>query len=150
VARLLKESSAETCRHAVAATACRQVSPGGRGNPLSAADGKVERVTTPTTRIEQYFVLAAQPDAEPYFAQFAPGAVVEDDGQTHVGIDAVRGWRRSVPGVAYDVRAVAETSTGSHVATTEISGDFPGSPVLLGFAFTYDDAGLISRLVIAP
>ena len=105
---------------------------------------------TPTERIEHYFTLAAQPDVEPYVAQFAPDVVVEDDGHTHVGIDAVRGWRRSVPGVAYDVRAVAETSEGSHVATVEISGDFPGSPVLLGFAFTFDDQGLISRLVIAP
>lgn len=107
-------------------------------------------MTRPTERIELYFTLAALPDAEPYFAQFAPDVVVEDDGQTHVGIDAVRAWRRSVPGVSYDVRAVAETSTGSHVATTEISGDFPGSPVLLGFAFTFDDEGQISRLVIAP
>ncbi|GAA4735606.1 nuclear transport factor 2 family protein [Nocardioides endophyticus] len=107
-------------------------------------------MTTPTERIQDYFALATQSDMEPYFAQFAPDVVVEDDGQTHVGIDAVRAWRRSVPGVAYDVRAVADTSTGSHVATTEISGDFPGSPVLLGFVFTFDDQGLISRLVIAP
>jgi hypothetical protein len=105
---------------------------------------------TPTERIERYFVLAAQADAGPYVAQFAPDVVVEDDGQTHVGVDAVRTWRRSVPGVAYDVRAVAETSDGSHVATVEISGDFPGSPVLLGFVFTFDDRGLITRLVIAP
>jgi SnoaL-like protein len=107
-------------------------------------------MSTPIERIEQYFVLATQPDMEPYFAQFAADVVVEDDGQTHVGTDAVRAWRRSVPGVTYDVRAVAETSEGSHVATVEISGDFPGSPVLLGFVFTFDDAGLISRLVIAP
>ncbi|WP_028645604.1 nuclear transport factor 2 family protein [Nocardioides sp. URHA0020] len=105
---------------------------------------------TPTERIDHYFALAARPELEPYVAQFAPDAVVEDDGQTHVGIDGVRAWRRSVPGVSYGVRAVADTSTGSHVATTEISGDFPGSPVLLGFAFTFDDRGLISRLVIAP
>lgn len=107
-------------------------------------------MTTPTERIESYFVLAAQADTEPYFAQFAPDVVVEDDGRTHVGIDAVRAWRRSVPGVSYDVRAVADTSSGSHVATTEISGDFPGSPVLLGFVFTFDEAGRITRLVIAP
>jgi hypothetical protein len=105
---------------------------------------------TPTERIEHYFVLAAQPEIEPYVAQFAPDVVVEDDGQTHVGIDAVRGWRRSVPGVSYDVLTVADTSDGSHVATVEISGDFPGSPVLLGFVFAFDEAGLITRLVIAP
>ena len=105
---------------------------------------------TAIERIQQYFVVAAQPDIEPYVAQFARDVVVEDDGQTHVGVDAVRAWRRSVPGVTYDVRAVADTSDGSHVATVEIAGDFPGSPVLLGFVFTFDDEGLISRLVIAP
>ncbi len=105
---------------------------------------------TPTELIEHYFVVAAQPDLEPYVAQFAPDVVVEDDGRTHVGVDAVRSWRRAVPGVSYDVREVADAADGSHVATTEISGDFPGSPVLLGFAFTFDDAGRISRLVIAP
>lgn len=105
---------------------------------------------TPTQLIEHYFVLAAQPDTEPYFAQFAPDTVVEDDGRTHVGVDAIRAWRRSVPGVSYDVRAVADTSDGSQVATVQIAGDFPGSPVLLGFAFMFDDEGRISRLVIAP
>jgi hypothetical protein len=55
-----------------------------------------------------------------------------------------------VPGVSYDVRGVADTSDGSQVVTTEISGDFPGSPVLLGFVFTFDADGRISRLVIAP
>ena len=110
----------------------------------------MDAMATPTDLIEHYFVLAAQPDIEPYVAQFAPDVVVEDDGHTHHGIDAVRGWRTSVPGVSYDVRAVADTSDGSQVATVEISGDFPGSPVLLGFVFTFDDEGRISRLVIAP
>ncbi|KQW45100.1 hypothetical protein ASC77_20185 [Nocardioides sp. Root1257] len=107
-------------------------------------------MATPTERIERYFVLAAQPDVEAYVAQFAPEVVVEDDGRTHVGVDAVRAWRRSVPGVRYDVRQVADTDAGTHVATVEISGDFPGSPVLLGFVFGFDDEERISRLVIAP
>jgi hypothetical protein len=112
--------------------------------------GSVVPVTTPTERIQHYFVLATRSDMEPYFAQFAPDAVVEDDGRTHVGIDAVRAWRRSVPGVAYDVREVVDAPDGSHLATAEISGDFPGSPVLLGFGFAFDDDGRITRLQIAP
>jgi hypothetical protein len=54
-----------------------------------------------------------------------------------------------VPGVSYDVRAVA-AADGSHLATTEISADFPGSPVLLGFTFGFDEEGRVTRLVIAP
>lgn len=114
------------------------------------AGGTVAAMPTPTARIEHYFVLATQSDMEPYFAQFAPDVVVEDDGRTHVGIDAVRAWRRSVPGVSYDVRDVVDAPDGSHLATAEISGDFPGSPVLLGFGFAFDDEGRISRLAIAP
>lgn len=117
---------------------------------MSAVGGSVAAMTSPSERIARYFVLAARPDAESYFAQFAPDVVVEDDGRTHVGIDAVRSWRRSVPGVSYAVRGVVPDGDGGHLACADISGDFPGSPVLLDFAFTFGDDGRITRLVIAP
>jgi hypothetical protein len=116
---------------------------------VSVVAGTVQ-VMTATELIERYFVLAVQPDMEPYFAQFAPAVVVEDDGRTYRGADAIRGWRRSVPDVSYDVREVTDAADGPHLATVEVSGDFPGSPVLLGFLFAFDEAGRIDRLVIAP
>ena len=51
--------------------------------------------------IDRYFDLAPRPDADAYFAQFADDAVVEDEGQAHRGIAAIRAWRTKVPRVAY-------------------------------------------------
>lgn len=99
--------------------------------------------------IAQYFVLAADPDLEKYFAQFTDDVVVEDEGRRHEGIDAVRAWRTSVPPVTYDVRAV-ETTDDGHRAVADIAGDFPGSPVALAFGFTLDDTGRIRALTIRP
>jgi hypothetical protein len=89
--------------------------------------------------IERYFRVAVDPDRERYFAIFADDAIVEDEGQEHHGIEAIRAWRASVPNVVYtltDLRPI----DGTTVATAEISGDFPGSPVTLRFWFEdYDD-----------
>ncbi len=99
-------------------------------------------------RIRHYFVLAADPDLEPYYAQFADDAVVEDEGHLHHGIDAVRAWRTSVPPVTYDVRAIEPLADG-HRARVGIRGDFPGSPVTLVFVFTLE-GGKIRTLTIRP
>ena len=40
--------------------------------------------------IDRYFDLAPRPDADAYFAQFAADALVEDEGQAHRGIAAIR------------------------------------------------------------
>lgn len=98
--------------------------------------------------IERYFDLAADPDLEAYAGQFTDDVVVEDEGRTHTGIDAVRTWHTSVPPVTYAVRDVAPTADG-YRAVVEIAGDFPGSPVDLAFAFVLDD-GRIRRLTIRP
>lgn len=97
--------------------------------------------------IDRYFRLAASPELEEYFAQFAPDATVEDEGREHHGIAEIRQWRTEVPAVTYRVLA-AENTTG--VVDAEISGDFPGSPVTLHFHFEFDDSGLISVLRIRP
>jgi hypothetical protein len=98
--------------------------------------------------VDRYFVLATDPDLEAYVAQFADDVVVEDEGRLHHGTDAIRAWRTSVPPVTYDVRSV-EPVDGGHRALALISGDFPGSPVTLAFAFTLD-GGRICTLTIRP
>jgi len=98
--------------------------------------------------IERYFDLAADPDLEAYFSQFTDDVVIEDEGHTHTGIDAVRAWRTSVPPVTYEVRDVAPTDDG-YRAVAEIAGDFPGSPVDLAFGFVLDDER-VRGLTIRP
>ena len=87
--------------------------------------------------IDRYFDLAPRPDADAYFAQFADDAVVEDEGQAHRGIAAIRAWRSKVPRVAYTIHDVKTASTG-HAAAVDIAGDFPGSPVTLTFHFQFE------------
>ena len=106
---------------------------------------------TPTaeTRLRRYFELAAQPDIEVYFALFADGATVEDEGKEHHGIGAIRAWRSEVPLVSYTVHAI-QPGDGGWDATVDIAGDFPGSPVRLTFHFEFDPADRITTLTIRP
>ena len=76
----------------------------------------------------RYFDLAAQPDSESYFALFAEGAKVEDEGAAYEGLRAIRPWRARVPLVHYTLTNIEQTPDAL-VATTTIAGDFPGSPV---------------------
>jgi hypothetical protein len=98
-----------------------------------------------TELINHYFELAVAPDREPYFALFSADAVVEDEGQLHEGIDAIRAWRTTVPSVTYAPLSI-ERSGGEQIARTEIAGDFPGSPVTLTFHFVFTDDGHIRSL----
>jgi SnoaL-like protein len=99
--------------------------------------------------IDRYFDLAPRPDAGAYFAQFTDDAVVEDEGQAHRGIAAIRAWRSKVPRVAYTVHDVKATGPG-HDAAVDIAGDFSGSPVSLTFHFQFAADGRITALTIRP
>jgi hypothetical protein len=99
--------------------------------------------------IDRYFDLAPQPDADAYLAQFAGDAVVEDDGQAHRGIAAIRAWRSKVPRVACTIHDVKATTAG-HDAAVDIAGDFPGSPVSVRFHFQSAADGRITALTIRP
>jgi hypothetical protein len=98
--------------------------------------------------IDRYFTLAVGPRSD-YLAQFTADAVVEDEGRTHRGIEAVRAWRGEVPQVRYDVEDVSADGA-EYTARTMVSGDFPGSPVPLTFRFRFTADGHIERLTIRP
>ncbi|MFG1906275.1 nuclear transport factor 2 family protein [Kribbella sp. NPDC048928] len=97
----------------------------------------------------EYFAAAVDPERERYFALFADDVVVHDDGRTHRGLADVRAWRAEVPSVQYAVHEVSGDPAAC-VAVAEISGDFPGSPVVLRFSFERDVQGRITLLDIAP
>jgi SnoaL-like domain len=86
----------------------------------------------------KYFELATQPDTDAYFAQFTDDAIVEDEGKERHGIAEIRAWRTEVPAVRYDVKDIERTGDAADAAV-EISGDFPGSPVMLFFHFEFTD-----------
>jgi hypothetical protein len=97
----------------------------------------------------EYFAAAVDPDRERYLGLFDADVVVRDDGRTHRGIAEVRAWRSEVAPVAYDVETVTGTAAAFQ-AVASISGDFPGSPVTLQFAFELNPQGRITSLVIEP
>lgn len=81
---------------------------------------------------------------------FAPSAVVRDEGGEHVGPQAIRAWIEDTV-ARYDdradVRSVASSGDDLEILA-EITGAFPGSPILLRFDFTMKDDRIV-RLEIA-
>jgi ketosteroid isomerase-like protein len=75
-------------------------------------------------------------------ACFAADAVVEDEGETHRGLAAVRAWKKATEDrFRYTIEAtrVERRSESVTVVTATLAGDFPGSPVELKYEFTMRD-----------
>lgn len=87
--------------------------------------------------VELYFAAAQDPGGDVPLSAFVPGAVVVDEGRTHVGHDAIAAWWRASR-EAYGHRAAPRDMRerdGLTVVRAQVTGDFPGSPALLTFAF---------------
>lgn len=72
---------------------------------------------------------------------FTGDAVVHDDGQTHIGIDAIASWTNQVASAFTFTRAVNGAMFQSNAAMVGVlvNGDFPGSPVELHHHFSLTD-----------
>ncbi|MDC7787247.1 nuclear transport factor 2 family protein [Rhodoplanes sp. TEM] len=82
---------------------------------------------------------------------FGETAVVVDERATHAGRDAIRHWHAAATTkyrYVAEPLAVAEAD-GRTVVTARVTGDFPGSPIDLRYAFVLD-GDAITRLEIAP
>ena len=87
--------------------------------------------------IQTYFDADKRNDGEALVHSFAPDAVVKDEGQSHAGRQAIDAWWRDVKAKYQHVLEpldVAEKNDVSRVRT-KVTGQFPGSPVTLTFAF---------------
>lgn len=99
--------------------------------------------------VASYIGAANAQDIEAVAASFNEDAVVRDEGQDKVGKAAIREWALEVSNKYHptvEVLDVAETD-GRTVLTGRVSGDFPGSPVDLHYAFRLG-RGRIERLEI--
>lgn len=77
---------------------------------------------------------------------FATDAVVEDEGHRHVGHAAIDAWWRDA---REKYQAVAEPielnmAAGTHEVRARVTGQFPGSPITLTFAFLMNDERIAS------
>ncbi len=81
---------------------------------------------------------------------FAEDAVVRDEGRVHQGRAAVVAWRAETA-AKYDYVAeplAAREEDGLLLVDSRVTGNFPGSPITLTYAFLLKD-GLIASLEIA-
>lgn len=76
------------------------------------------------------------PDTAPLDA-FASDAVVEDEGRTHAGPEAIGAWWRAAK-AQYHHRAEPceiHEEQDRTLVRAQVTGQFPGSPALINFAF---------------
>lgn len=98
--------------------------------------------------IAAYFA-ADRHDADAVAACFSEAATVLDEGQTYIGREAIREWKAAASRkFSYTAEPFAVAEDKDRVIVTgHVSGDFPGSPVDLHYAFTLE-GDLIAGLEI--
>ena len=94
---------------------------------------------------------ADQQDGDAVARCFTKQAVVKDEGQTHSGLEAIKAWKTAATaGYSYTSEPVAvEQKDARYIVTSRLTGNFPGSPVDLRFAFRLE-RGKIASLEITP
>jgi hypothetical protein len=100
--------------------------------------------------IAAYFQVDAH-EGEAITRCFTEQAVVKDEGRTHSGHSAIRAWKLDASTkYSYTSEPIGlEEKDGGYVVTSRVTGNFPGSPVDLRFAFRLE-RGKIAFLEIAP
>lgn len=99
--------------------------------------------------IDAYFQASNSGDADAIAEAFAEDALIHDEGEDLRGRELIRAWAHKTR-AQYNFTSVpnAVTSNGDEVTvTSEVSGTFPGSPVVLNYDFTLRN-GEIVHLVI--
>lgn len=91
--------------------------------------------------VADYFEAANRGETNKLTPFFAADATVRDEGHTYAGIGAISDWVQKTA-AAYQPRYRIHSirfEPGRTVATLEVSGTFPGSPLTLEQAFTVSD-----------
>jgi hypothetical protein len=90
-------------------------------------------------------------DGEAVARCFTKQGMVVDEGQTHSGPAAIKAWKTAASAnYSYTTEPLAvEQKDGRYIVTCRLTGNFPGSPVLLRFSF-HLERGKIASLEIRP
>lgn len=91
--------------------------------------------------IRTYFTARAPQDGDALAAAFASDAVVHDEGRDHHGPRQIRDWWLAAK-AKYRHHAEPIDMTlgdGRTIVRATVTGDFPGSPAVLRFAFALSD-----------
>jgi ketosteroid isomerase-like protein len=99
--------------------------------------------------IAAYFAAKNRKDIDAMLLPFAADAIVKDEGEELRGHAPIRAWMEKTTkkyAVTVEPRKI-ETKDGGTVVTALVSGNFPGSPAELHYAFRLG-AGKITGLEI--
>jgi ketosteroid isomerase-like protein len=101
--------------------------------------------------VTMYFDADRHNDADALLKTFADDAVVEDENARHQGSVAIRQWWLAAKKASqYVVEPLEATMDGDRAfIRVRVSGQFPGSPLMLTHAFTIRGNRII-RLKIRP
>lgn len=86
-------------------------------------------------------------DSVAYSNCFIETAIVFDEGKTHKGKKEIQKWIEKANNEYQTVMKPLEYSTEEEILKAEISGNFPGSPIVLAYHFEIKN-GLIQSLKI--
>ena len=86
-------------------------------------------------------------DSVAYSNCFSETAVVRDEGKTHHGKIQIQEWIKKANEEYQTIMKPLDYSKTAAVLKAEISGNFPGSPIVLSYHFEFKD-GLIQALKI--
>jgi ketosteroid isomerase-like protein len=101
--------------------------------------------------LESYFDAVNREDIDAMVSFFAADAVVRDEGKTRSGHAEVRTWVEEVTQKyrpRFEVEDVVEDGGGEAVVIGLVSGNFPGGPLRLRYAFRLG-GGRITHLEIS-
>jgi hypothetical protein len=86
-------------------------------------------------------------DSVAYANCFSENAVVFDEGKTHIGRKEIEQWIEKANNDYQAVMKPLEYSENEEILKAEVSGNFPGSPIVLSYHLKLED-GLIQSLKI--
>jgi ketosteroid isomerase-like protein len=86
-------------------------------------------------------------DSVAYANCFSETAVVFDEGKTHKGKTEIQRWIEKANASYQTVMKPLEFDTSKEILKAEVSGNFPGSPIMLSYHLKIKD-GLIDSLKI--
>ena len=87
-------------------------------------------------------------DSTAYAACFTETAVVFDEGKTHKGKKEIKNWIEKANRTYKAVMQPLEYSANKQILKAEISGTFPGSPLVLNYQFEIKDEEIHSLKIV--
>jgi hypothetical protein len=99
--------------------------------------------------VELYFAVDNSNDPNDLDLCLAADATVRDEGHTHLGLDAIKRWKAETKEkYGHTIEPLqAEERDGRIAVKGRVTGNFPGSPIVLTFVFLLAD-GRIKELEI--